>query len=187
MPRRKNLLALAFSILILALFPALLSARPAQAKVDLQAGKGEAVWFYRSCTPALPGAAATWKVELNPSVSNLTSLSFQVKNAYPGYQLACELYFANSGKLKIWIKEIRLYNPNDEDLLLSAVTPSEEQGKLLKSCGFRPAWGKNPISVPSNCQSKIKLILTIGPNADENSRLDFAVRVRLEEKPDAHQ
>jgi hypothetical protein len=106
-----------------------------------------------------------------------------VGNAYPGYQLTCELFFANSGRLKIWAKDVTVYNPNSGDLLLSAAVPREEQGKILKSCGFKPTWGKSPTSVPSTCWSKIKLTLTIGPNVQENSRLDFTVRVRLEEKP----
>jgi len=183
MPRRKNLPLLIFIVLILAFVPALLAARPASAKVDLKAGKGEAVWFYRSCTPGKPGATATWMVELNPYVSSRTSLNFQVKNAYPGYQLVCELYFANSGKFPVWVKEITVYNPNAGDLILSATVAPGEQKKILQPCGSKPGWGRNPGGLPSNCRSKIKLVLIIGPSVKENSRLDFAVRVRLEEKP----
>ena len=184
MRRWKTLFLLALVAIILAFIPVLLSTRPAAAKVELNAGKGEAVWFYHSCTSMQPGAAATWVVDLNPSVPDGTSLNFQVKNAYPGYQLVCELDFANSGKIHFGVKEITVYNPNAEDLSLSAALPREERGKILKSCGFRPAWGRNPLSMPSDCRSKIKLTLTIGPNVEENSRLDFAVRVRLEEKLD---
>ena len=184
MARWKNLSLLAILAIILAFIPALLNARPAAARADLNAGKGEAVWFYRSCTPAIPGAIATWSVDLNSAVPDQTSLNFQVSNAYPGYRLTCELYFANSGKQKIWTKDVTVYNPNSGDLILSAVIPGEEQGRIIKSCSFTPTWGKNPVSVPSNCQSKIKLTLSIGPDVQECSRLDFAVRVRLEEKPD---
>jgi hypothetical protein len=180
---RKNLLIFIFIALILASVPALVAARPAEAKVDLHAGKGEAVWFYRSCTPAKLGAVATWSVDLDPAVHSRTSLKFQVKNAYPGYQLICELYFANSGKLPIRVKEISVYNPNSKDLILSAVAAPGEQKKILQPCNFKPAWGRNPAGVSSSCRSKITITLTLGPNVKENSRLDFAVRVRLEENP----
>jgi hypothetical protein len=186
MLRRKKLLVFFFIALIVAFVPAFIAARPAEAKVDLYAGKGEAVWFYRSCTPARPGAVATWKMEPKPSAPSRTSLNFQVKNAYPGYQLHCELYFANTGKLPIWVKEITAYNPNSKDLLLSATIAPGEYKKILQPCDSKPNWGKNPASLPGKCWSKIKLTLSIGQNVKENSRLDFAVRVRLEEKPFHH-
>jgi hypothetical protein len=186
MPRWKNLLLFAILAIILAFIPALLATRPAEAKVDLYAGKGEVVWFYRSCTPAKPGAVATWKVEPNPSISGRTSLNFQVKNGYPGYQLHCELYFANTGKLPIWLKEITIYNPNSKDLLLSAAVTPGDHKKILQPCGSKPDWGKNPSGLPSKCWTKIKLTLSIGPNVKQNSCLVFAVRVRLDEKPFHH-
>jgi hypothetical protein len=179
---RKNLPVFLFIALVMAFVPALLNARPAGAKVDLHAGKGEAVWFYRSCTPARPGAVAAWKVEPNASVPSRTSLNFQVKNAYPGYQLQCELYFANTGKFPIWVKEISVYNPTTGDLLLSAAVAPDQHKKILQPCGFKPNWGKNPANLPSKCWSKIKLVLTIGQNVKENIRMEFSVRVRLEEK-----
>jgi hypothetical protein len=80
------------------------------------------------------------------------------------------------------VKEITVYNPNNKDLLLSAGVASGEENKILQPCGSRPGWGKNPASLPSRCRSKIKLTLTVGQNVTENSRLDFAVHVRLEEK-----
>jgi hypothetical protein len=178
---RKKLL-ITFIALILALVPAFLAARPAGAQVSLQAGNGEAVWFYRSCIPGNSGAVATWIVAPNPSILNRTSLNFQVKNAYPGYQLVCELYFANSGKIRFSVKEITVYNPNSTALSLLAVVPAGEKDKVLQSCGYRPAWGANLTSVPSGCRSKIKITLTLGQNVQENSRLDFAVRIRLEKK-----
>jgi hypothetical protein len=182
MHHRKNLLVFIFIAIILAFVPALIDARPAGAMVDLHAGKGEAVWFYRSCTPAKPGAAATWTVEPNPSVPSRSSLKFQVKNAYPGFQLHCELYFANTGKLPIWVKTISVYNPNTGDLMLSAAVAPSEQKKILKPCGLKPGWGKNPSSLAAKCWSKIRLVVTVGPNVNENIRMDFSVRVRLEEK-----
>ena len=182
MIHRKNLLVFIFIAIILAFVPALIDAHPAGAMVDLNAGKGEAVWFYRSCTPGKPGAVATWAVDLNPSVPNRTSLNFKVKNAFPGYQLVCELYFANSGKLPVWVKEITVYNPNSSDLLLSAVVTPGEYKKLIQPCGSKPSWGKNPASLPSRCWSKIMVSLTIGQKVKENFRMDFAIRVRLEEK-----
>jgi hypothetical protein len=181
---RKNLFVILFIALVMAFVPALLNARPAGAQVDLHAGKGEAVWFYRSCTPARPGAVATWKVEPNPSVPSRTSLNFQVKNAYPGYQLVCELYFANTGKIPIGMREITVSSPNPKELILSAAIAPGEQRKILKPCGFKPSWGKNPASFPLNCQSKMKLMLTIGPNVQENSHLTFSVQVRLQAKLD---
>jgi len=170
--------------MFLAFVPALLATRPAAAKIDLHAGKGEAVWFFRSCNNGKTGETAIWAVDLNPSLSNRTSINIQVKNAYPGYQLVCELYFANSGKLPISVKDITVSNPNSSNLFLSAIVAHGEQEKVLQPCGSKPGWGKNPSNLPSNCQSKIKLALTIGPKAEENSRMYFAIRVRLEEKSD---
>ena len=183
MARGKNPSFLAFIALVLALFVTFFSTHPAVASANLNCSTGEAVWFYRSCTSGKPGAPATWVVDLNPSVFDKTSLNFQIKNAYPGYQLVCELHFANSGKLPIWVKEVNVYNPNARDLTLSAVLPPGEQKKVLQPCGSKPTWGKDPASLPSNCRSRIKLVLTIGLNVRESSRMEFAVRVQLEEKP----
>jgi hypothetical protein len=157
--------------------------RPSAARVDLFAGKGEAVWFFHSCSSGRAGDAAIWAVDLNPSVSNQSSLRFQVKNAYPGYQLHCDLDFANSGKSPISVEDIAIYNPNSSDLSLSVkVAPGEHQ-KVLQPCGSIPSWGKDPTSLPDQCRSKILFALTVGPDVQENSRLDFAVQVRLEEEP----
>lgn len=184
MPRRKNLVLPTCIVMFLAFVPALLSTYPAAAKVDLHAGKGEAVWFFRSCNNGRTGETVISAVGLNPSVSNRTSINIQVKNAYPGYQLVCELYFANSGKLPISVKDITVTNPNSSNLFLSAIVARGEKGKVLQPCGSKPGWGKNPSNLPPNCRSKIKLALTIGPKAEENRRMDFVIRVRLEEKPD---
>jgi hypothetical protein len=182
MPRRKNLPLLIFMVLILAFVPALLAARPVSAKVELNAGKGEAVWFFRSCHPGRPGAVAKWALDLDPSMRNQTSLQFQVQNAYPRYQLNCELYFANTGKFPIAVKNISVYNPNPDDLILTAIMAHPEKGRAIQPCGSRPRWGNHPASLPFNCQAKLKLVLTIGPNVGENIRLDFSVQVRVEEK-----
>lgn len=184
MPRRKKLVLLTCIVMFLAFVPALLSTYPAAAKVDLHASKGEAVWFFRSCNNGKTGETAIWVVDLNPSISNRTSINIQVKNAYPGYQLVCELYFANSGKLPVSVKDITVSNPNSRSLFLSTIVVHSEQGKVLLPCGFKPGWGKNPSNLPSNCRSKIKLALTIGPKAEESSHMYFSVRVRLEEKSD---
>ncbi len=184
MPRHKYLPLLAFIVISLVFVPVFLNVRSAVAKVDLKAGKGEAVWFYRSCNDGQTSAVATWSVDLNPAVTNQTSLQMQVGNAYPGYQLHCTLYFANSGKLPFVVKDIMVANPNSNNLSLSAGVPAGEQSKVLQPCRFRPAWGVNPTSFSSSCQSKINFTLTIGPGAQENSRMDFAIQVRLEEKTD---
>jgi hypothetical protein len=186
MPHWKNLSLLTFIALILAVVLAMLLTRPSEARVDLHGGKGEAVWFFRSCSPGRGGEAASWAVDLNPSVSDRSSLKFQVNNAYPGYRLYCDLYFANSGKSPISVKHISVYNPDSGDLSLSAKVAPGEDRKVLRPCGSKPLWGKNPTSLPTQCRSKIQLALTVGPDVKENSRLDFAVQVRLEEKPGDH-
>jgi len=182
MPRRKNLFVLASIALALAFTPALLAARPAAARVELTGGRGEAVWFFRSCTPGQPGSVATWTVDLTPDVPNQRALNFQVENAYPGYQLECDLYFANSGKVPFSVKEITIQNPNSGDLALSVTVAPGERRKALQPCGSKPAWGTDPASLPRSCRSKIELTLTVGSQAQENSPLNFAVQVRLQEQ-----
>lgn len=182
MVRQKHGSTFIFIAIILAFIPTLMTIRPATAMVNLQYGRGEAVWFYRSCTSPIPGTVANWTVNLNPSVSNGTSLNFRLNNAYPGYRLTCELYFANSGKLSFAVHEIKVYNPNPDDLHLSATVAAAEQNKIIQPCNSRPAWGMDPSRVPAKCQSRIKVILALGQNIAQNNRMEFGVRVRLEEK-----
>ena len=182
MPRTKRLLIPILLALIVAFVPTFFSPHPAAAKVDLYAGKGEAVWFYRSCTTLKPGIVATWSVEPAYSLLTPTSLKYQVRNAYPGYQLQCELYFANTGKLPIRVKTINLGNPNPGTLILSATVAPGEQNKTLVPCVSKLSWGKSPASLPSNCWSKIKVVMTIAPHVKENIRMEFSIQVRLEEK-----
>jgi len=186
MPRRKNLPLIIFIVLILALVPTFFTTHPAAAQVDLKAGKGEAVWLFRSCQSGKPGAVANWVVDLNPSAPSRTSLNIKVKNVYPNYQLICDLYFANSGKLPILVKTITVTNLNSGNLILSATVPADEQKKIIQPCNSKPSWGKNPASLSPKCWSKIKLILTVGPKVKENISLNFAIQVRLEEKSDYH-
>jgi hypothetical protein len=185
MPNRKNLPLFALLVLSVVLVSAFLAARPTSAKVELVAGKGEATWFYSLCQPGRPNPAATWTVGLNPLVSNRSSLKIRVENAYPSFQLQCDLHFANSGEVPFKVKEISVYNPNSGDLVLSVTVAPSENGKVISPCRSRPRWGVHPSSLPASCRSKINLALTIGPQVDENSRLDFAVRVRLEENAGA--
>jgi len=184
MPQRKNLPLLIIIILILSIVPAFLAPRPAAARVELDAGRGEAVWFFRTCVSDKAEQVAAWAVDLNPSATGRNSINIQVRNAYPGYQLRCDLYFANTGKIPLSVKGISVTNSNPGDLVVSAQIAPGEQPKVIKSCGSKPAWGKNPAALQGNCRSIIKLVLTIGPQAQEKSVIDFTVRVRLEEKPD---
>jgi hypothetical protein len=186
MAYRNTLLFFVLIALVLALISVVIDASPAAAKANLQYFSGEAVWFYRSCSTGKSGTIANWIVELNQRVKDQSSMIFQVNNTYPGYQLACELYFANSGKVPVSVKEVTLYNPNPGELTLSAGIAPGEQKKIIQPCGFKPTWGRNPANLPSSCQSKLKLVLTIGQRASENSRMEFAVQVRLEERPGQH-
>jgi hypothetical protein len=157
-------------------------AQPASACVDLQPGRGDAAWFYRTCSSPQPNAAAQWRVELAPGKSGQKSLSVQVENAYPGYQLECDLYFANSGRMPFNVKNITILNANPSDLSLSAVEGSARRGKTLVPCDFLPRWGLNPAQVPLACRSSIHFLLSVGRNVKENIRLPFTVQVQLDEK-----
>jgi hypothetical protein len=170
-------------VLILAGVAALIAAQPTAAGVDLNANYGEALWFFRACQPEPLGDTATWRVDLNPVAPNRRSLRVQVENAYPGYQLVCELHFANTGQFSIAVEDIQVLNPHPGDLVLAATVAPGEQGQVLRPCGGRPHWGQDPASLPANCQSRINLALTIGPEVGEGQRLNFAVQVRLEEMP----
>jgi hypothetical protein len=184
MKGRKKLLVFILIALVLASVPAFLAARPASARATLKADKGQAVWFFRSCEDGHTGEVATWAVDLAPGVTDQTSLRIQVGNAFPGYRLSCSLYFVNSGKIPFLVKDITVNNPNSEDLLLSATLPRAEQGRVLEPCRYRPIWDSIPLSVPCACRSRIDVTLALGPNVDENSRLDFGIQVRLEEEID---
>ncbi len=166
---------------MLAFVPAILAARPTAARVELQASKGEAAWFFRSCRDSQAGGVATWAVDPHASIPNRSALRIRVDNAYPGYRLACDLYFANSGKLPIAVKTIQVLNPHEGDLSVSALVAPGEHEKVIQPCGSRPGWGRDPASLPSNCRSKIEFALAIGPDVKENSSLDFSILVRLEE------
>ena len=166
-------------LLLLAGALAFLQPQPASACIDLQ---GDAAWFYRSCQAGEPGPAASWTVKLDPAVPGQKSLSMQVENAYPGYQLECDLYFANNGELPFFVKTIEVLNPNPSHLALAAALAPGDRGKTLQPCGFAPAWGQDPAQVPPDCQAKIHLSLAVGPEVAENQSLPFTIQVYLREK-----
>jgi hypothetical protein len=109
------------------------------------------------------------------------SLRIRVENAYPGYRLACDLHFANSGQIPFLVKEIKIVNPRPIDLSITALEGPPAR-RALKPCGYAPRWGLLAERVPAACRSVVKITLALGPNVSENSRLDFVVQVILAEK-----
>jgi hypothetical protein len=150
--------------------------RPTSACIDL---KGDAAWFFRSCQAVDPYSAASWQVDLDPGRK---SLSLQVENAYPGYQLECDLHFANNGRMPFKVNGIQILNGNPEDLVLSAVLAPGGEGKTIKPCGYTPRWGRKPGTVPLACRSNIHLSMAVGEQAEESADLPFTVQVLLQEK-----
>jgi hypothetical protein len=142
---------------------------------------GDAAWFFRSCHDDQVSPVATWEVGLSAAEPGQKTVFVGVENAYPGYRLVCDLHFANSGDLLLAVKEIAVLNGNPAVLDVQAIEDHSEGGKVLRPCGFRPVWGTRPNNVPANCRSEIQLLLTVGEQAEENSRLAFAVQVKLEE------
>lgn len=150
--------------------------QPVSACIELQ---GNAAWFYRSCS-AQPGSAATWQVGPDPSKPGRKALLFQIENAYPGYKLECDLYFANGGDLPFTVQSLRVTNFNPQNMTITAVeTPHKN---TISPCNIPPAWGRNPSLVATACRSKIHVSLTIGQNVDEDASLPFGVQVGLRQK-----
>jgi hypothetical protein len=141
---------------------AFLWARPTAARAELLSARGAAAWFYRACRSVPPDAPARWSVE-------------------PGYRLACDLHFANSGQIPFLVKEIKIVNPRPIDLSITALEGPPAR-RALKPCGYAPRWGLLAERVPAACRSVVKITLALGPNVSENSRLDFVVQVILAEK-----
>ncbi len=178
----KFLPLLSVIVILLAVGLTLFKTQPADACINLDPGRGDAVWFYRTCSISQPGTLASWDVGLVSSRQGAKSLGIQVENAYPGYQLQCDLYFANTGQFPIGVDQINLINRSPHDLILTAVEGPGMQGKVIQPCGSTPAWGKNPSRLPSSCWSKIHVTLTLGAQVKEKIDLPFSIQVKLEQK-----
>lgn len=175
---QKPSLLIATTILLTGTLIALL-AQPAQASVELQTQEGDAVWFTRECATETP--LAVWSVEPDPDEPEGKSLVFKIENAYPGYHLACDLFFANRGQSPFRVREISITNPNPDHLMLTAVE-GPVAGKNLVHCPNSAdlSWGADPAALPENCWSTIHLSLTIGPEAQQKTQYPFTVEVKLD-------
>jgi hypothetical protein len=160
---------------------AFLEVYPTAACFDLQTGRGAAAWFWRTCSSPQANSAATWSIERKPGQNGEKTLSFQVGNAYPGYRLECDLYFANTGRVPLRVRGVSVINPHRGDLAISAVE-APVRGKTLQPCVRAPAWGANPNRVPAACRSKVHVSMRVGPDIQQNANFPFTIQVRLDEK-----
>jgi hypothetical protein len=181
---RVRLALLTLIALLLALSAALIVTEPTSARVDLTTAQGEAVWFFRACQPAQPGDVAAWSVQPAPFSLVPRSLRFRITNAYPGYQLRCDLVLANSGETPIAATAVLVHNPYPAGIAISAGVAPGALNRVLAPCGLRPHWGRDPASLPANCQLAVAVTVTLNPDVAENLRLDFGVKVSLEGKPE---
>jgi hypothetical protein len=146
-------------------------------------GRSGPVWFFRSCDdPEAEGKdVATWAVE--PNGRDQTALRMRVNNAYPGYQVYCELHLANGGNAPVEVTGVNVLNPNPQALTVTAQEDPAQASKVLRPCGSTPAWGTRPSHVPAQCRTEVQLTLQVEPGAAENSRYGFSVEVRVEQVP----
>lgn len=146
-------------------------------------GRNGAVWFFRSCDdPEVGGKdVAVWAIE--PNGRDQTALRMRVNNAYPGYQVYCELHLANSGNVPVEVTGVNVLNPNPQALALTAQEDPAQASKVLRPCGFTPAWGTRPSGVPAYCRTEVQLTLQVAQGAAENSRYGFSMEVRVEQVP----
>ncbi len=146
-------------------------------------GRTGPVWFFRSCDDPEAGGkdVATWAVE--PNGRDQTALRMRVNNAYPGYQVYCELHLANSGNVPVEVTGVNVLNPNPQALTVTAQEDPAQASKVLRPCGFTPTWGTRPSRVPALCRTEVQLTLQVEQGAAENSRYGFNVEVRVEQVP----
>ncbi len=146
-------------------------------------GRPGPVWFFRSCDDPEAGGknVAAWAVE--PNGRDQTALRMQVNNAYPGYQVYCELHLANGGNIPVEVTGVNMLNPNPQALAVTAQEDPAQANKVLRPCGFTPAWGTRPSRVPAQCRAELQLTLQVEQGAAENSHYGFNVEVRVEQVP----
>jgi len=180
--RRISPFLLAAAALIAATAFLLVRSSPTSAHIELRAGTGSAVWFFRACNDVETTDVAVQTVALDTTKYGQKSLRINIGNAYPGYQLRCELYLANNGNKPIQVNSISVFNLNPGDLTIKAVENAGDQDKTLKPCGFTPEWGTQPNKVPLSCRTKINFNLSIGPGAEQDARMYFGILMHLGEK-----
>lgn len=146
-------------------------------------GRTGPVWFFRSCDDPEMGDkdVATWAVE--PTDRDPTALRMRVNNAYPGYQVYCELHLANGGNVPVEVTGVNVLNPNPQALTVTAQEDPAQANKVLRPCDFTPSWGTRPAHVPARCRTEVQLTLQVERGAAENSRYGFNVEVRVEQVP----
>ena len=108
-----------------------------------------------------------------------TALSFNVENTYPGFNLECDLYFANAGEIPFSFASVEAANRNPDALILAAAEVPAADHDQISPCSFTPAWGTEPALVPADCRSAIHVSLTIASQAEQNMSLPFGIQVKL--------
>lgn len=154
---------------------------PTSASVQFY-GRGKAVWISSTCSSPQPNTAARWTVKPDPEIPGQEKLIFRVENAYPGFNLECDLDFANTGNFPFRVTRIKVINANPLDLTVLAVIKPAGQGRMILPCGSPPYWGIPLNTIPAACREQVRVSLTSGENIAESTAFLFAVQIKLEEK-----
>ena len=155
--------------------------RPAVARIGLDAGSGEAVWFNFTCTDEETVDVAAWHVQQDLTDSTRQTLVMQVENGYPGYKLACQFHLANTGSLPLRVFDVQVLNLHPTEINIQANESPPDAGKLLQPCLVSPLWLTPPDQISPLCRTTINLTVQVKPEAGQDAAYGYGIEVILTE------
>ena len=139
----------------------------------VETGNVDAVWFAAACTEnpfdVPPGefeGKDVASVTAVPDPADQEILIVTLENAYPSYEIDCQVHFANNGTIPIKIRGITKDDPNGgviSEVLIDGI------GSQLEPCGFTPTFPTSPAVVPLDCQSAMSLVVHVEQEAEQNA------------------
>ncbi len=136
-------------------------------------GTVDAVWFAAACSEnpfdVPPGefeGKDVGSVTAVPDPADQEILIVTLENAYPSYEVDCQVHLANNGSIPVKIRGISEVDPNG-----GVVTEILQNGiaSQLEPCGFTPTFPTSPSAVPQDCQSAMSLVVHVEQEAEQNA------------------
>jgi hypothetical protein len=140
----------------------------------VETGNVDGVWFAAACSEnpfdVPPGefeGKDVGSVTVAPHPSDQEILIVTVENAYPSYEIDCQVHFANNGSIPFKIRGIS--GPTPDPAPDISVGLSDGIDQQLEPCGFTPTFPTSPLLVPDNCEAAMSLVLHVEQSAEQNA------------------
>jgi len=159
--RLNHLLLIIFVALLLSIGLSINGTRPASACADLQPSIGDAVWFYHTCHDAEtvdwpPGSWISTRPEKGKNRSEPASaMPTRVIN-FPVICICQQRQALHRGEFNLYLQH------ESGAITIKAVESPQQRGKLLKPCGYTPAWGTLPVKSRRPARPKLNIRLCWG-------------------------